>query len=206
MEYYLPSVRNRHNSSFVLSNVLEDRLRKVKVVLRRVAPASSIVRQGIVWRAEISGCDHNGARKAPFWVIHTPNFIARTTPQPIVEQSSAQSSSVCSIPLAVEISIPTSTTYKKFHTNRSISQVGIFIKQMVGIREWPKKEDFFLNFGAYPLFQKHHHLHRKWHERWSTPHHHKHAHRTPLQEDPPRKTQQKPFSCTQTIERFSITS
>jgi len=38
-----PSVRNRDNTSSGLGNVLEDRLREVKVVLRRVTPSSSIV-------------------------------------------------------------------------------------------------------------------------------------------------------------------
>lgn len=109
----LPSVSNRHNTSSVLSNVLEDRLREVKVVLRRIAPAPSIVRKGIVWWAEIGGCDHNGTRQTPFGVIYTSNLIARTTAQAIVEQSSAQCCSICPIPLTVEVSIPTSTTYRK---------------------------------------------------------------------------------------------
>lgn len=112
-----PSVSNRHNTSSVLSNVLEDRLREVKVVLRRIAPAPSIVRKGIVWWAEIGGCDHNGTRQTPFGVIYTSNLIARTTAQAIVEQSSAQCCSICPIPLTVEVSIPTSTT----HCPRSIT-------------------------------------------------------------------------------------
>lgn len=74
-----PSVRDRDNTSFVLGNVLEDRLGEVKVVLWRVTPPPCIVWQGIVWGTEISGCDHNGARQAPFGVIRTPNLIARPT-------------------------------------------------------------------------------------------------------------------------------
>ena len=79
---------------------------------RRVAPPSCIVWKGIVWWAEIGGCDHNGARQAPFSVIYALNLIARATAQPIVEQSCAQSCCVRPIPLAVQVSIPTSTAYK----------------------------------------------------------------------------------------------
>jgi hypothetical protein len=75
----LPSVGHRYNTSTVSGNVLEDRLREIKVVLRRVTPPPCIVRQGIVWRAEIGGCDQNGARQAPFGVIHAPDLIARST-------------------------------------------------------------------------------------------------------------------------------
>lgn len=39
-----PSVSNRDDSGFELGNVLEDRLREVKVVLWRVAPPSIVVR------------------------------------------------------------------------------------------------------------------------------------------------------------------
>ncbi|KAF9674431.1 hypothetical protein SADUNF_Sadunf10G0126500 [Salix dunnii] len=55
------------------------RLGEIKMVLRRIAPAPCIVRQGIVWRAEVGGSDNNGARQAPFGVTHTPNLIARST-------------------------------------------------------------------------------------------------------------------------------
>ena len=68
----IPSISHRHNASSVLGNVLEDRLREVKVVLGRVAPPSSTV-----WWAEIGGCDQYGTRQAPFGVIHTHNLIAR---------------------------------------------------------------------------------------------------------------------------------
>ncbi len=112
-----PSVGNRDNPSSVLGNALEDRLREIKVLERRVTPSSSIVREGIVWWAEIGGSDHNGAWQAPFWVFRAPNLIARSAAQPTVEQSCAQSCCVRSIPLAVQVPIPTSTT----HCPRSIT-------------------------------------------------------------------------------------
>jgi hypothetical protein len=96
-----------------LGNVLEDRLRKIKVVLGRVAPTPCIVRESIVWWAEIGGCNDNGAWQAPFRVTHALNLIARPAAQTIVEQSSAQSRSVRPIPLAVQVPIPTSSTCTK---------------------------------------------------------------------------------------------
>lgn len=50
----LPSVNYRYNPSLILSNVLENRLRKIKMVLGRVTPTTR-------W-TEIGGCDYNGAR------------------------------------------------------------------------------------------------------------------------------------------------
>lgn len=96
-----PSVRNRDDASFVLGNLLEDGLREVKMLLRRVTPAACVVREGIVWWAEISGRDQNGAGQAPSSVIHTLNLIARPTAQSIIEQSCTQSCRVCTISLAV---------------------------------------------------------------------------------------------------------
>jgi hypothetical protein len=110
----IPSVRHRHDSSSVLGNVLEDGLRKIEVVLRRVTPTPGIVRKSIVWWAEIGGCNHNGARQAPFGVTLALNLVARSTAQPIVEQSSAQSSSVRPVALAIQVPIPTSSTCTNF--------------------------------------------------------------------------------------------
>jgi len=112
-----PFVSHRHYSSFVLGNVLEDRLREIKVVLGRVAPTPIVVRKSIVWWAEIGGCNHNGARQTPPGVTHTLDLIARPTAQPIVEQGCAQSCSVCPIPLAIQVPIATSST----HCPRSIT-------------------------------------------------------------------------------------
>ena len=67
----LPSINYRNNASFILGNLLENRLRQIKMVIGRVTPATR--------RAEIGGSDHNGARKAPLWVIHTLDFITCTT-------------------------------------------------------------------------------------------------------------------------------
>lgn len=106
-----PLVSYRDNSSSVLSNVLEHRLREIKMLLRRIAPTACIVGEGVVRWAKIGSCDHNGAGQAPFGVINTLNLIARPTAQTVVEQSRAQGCSVRSITLAIQIPIATSPTH-----------------------------------------------------------------------------------------------
>ena len=157
--WVLPSVGHRHNAGLVLGNVLEDRLREVEVVLGRVAPAAGIVGEGIVWRAEIGGGDHNGAGQAPLGVVHTPNLVARSAPQPIVEQSSAQGRRVGSVPLAVEVAVPTSSAFRNKIPKIHIGQREC-LKLITG-----SKNGIFFSFGAYPLCQKRHRRRRKWLER-----------------------------------------
>uniref|UniRef100_A0A2P2N7S7 Uncharacterized protein n=1 Tax=Rhizophora mucronata TaxID=61149 RepID=A0A2P2N7S7_RHIMU len=48
---------------------------------------------------------------APMWVISTLDFKASTTAHPMVEQCRAQCCSVHPIPLAVQVSIATSSTH-----------------------------------------------------------------------------------------------
>jgi len=57
----LPSVLNWDNSCFVLSNVLENGLSKIEVLLGRITPASSIISLSKVWWTEVSCSDDNGA-------------------------------------------------------------------------------------------------------------------------------------------------
>ena len=101
----IPSVSYWDNPCYVMSNVLEDGLRQVKVLLGRAAPPSR-------W-AEISGGDHNGPWEAPLWIIDAPYLITRSTAQPIVKEGSAQSCCVGPIPLTVEITVSTSPTYTR---------------------------------------------------------------------------------------------
>ena len=108
----IPSVSDRDNPSSVLSNVLEDRLREIKVLLGRITPAS--------WWAEVSGSDDNGAREAPLGIIHTPKLKTGATAEAIVEKSCAQCCSVGPIPLAVQVSISTSSTYIRQLPNTNI--------------------------------------------------------------------------------------
>uniref|UniRef100_A0A7N0TJ65 Uncharacterized protein n=1 Tax=Kalanchoe fedtschenkoi TaxID=63787 RepID=A0A7N0TJ65_KALFE len=74
----------------------------------RVAPATGIIRQSIVGRAEVGGSDDNGPRQTPLLVIHTSDLKTSTTPLPVVKQSSAQGSSDGSVSLTVKVPISTS--------------------------------------------------------------------------------------------------
>lgn len=108
--FHVPSKCHRHNSSSILSNLKEGWFCHIKVLQRRVAPTTIIVGQSKVWRTEVCSSDNNGARLAPSWIIITPHFITCPTTQAIVEQSSAQSCSVGSISLTVQIPIATCTS------------------------------------------------------------------------------------------------
>ena len=69
--------------------MLKDRLREVKVLLGRVAPPTSVIRQRIIRRAEVRGGDDDSRPEAPLGVIDTLDLKASSTALPIVEQSSA---------------------------------------------------------------------------------------------------------------------
>ncbi|KAK3013294.1 hypothetical protein RJ639_008202 [Escallonia herrerae] len=105
------NIGKKDNSSSVLSYVLENRLRKIKVPQGSVTPPSCIVWESTVWRAEISGRDYDRARETPLAVIYALDLKTSTTSQPIVEQSSTKRGCACTVTLAVEISVPTSPSY-----------------------------------------------------------------------------------------------
>lgn len=119
--------------------MLEDRLREVKVVLRRVTPAA--------WWAEICGSDHNGARETPLWIICTPNFKACSTAEAIVVQCSAQCCSANPITLAVQVSISTSPTYKTKRVKKEMNIIitNIFIYKKKKLLHF-KREITYWNF------------------------------------------------------------
>ena len=85
----------------------------------RVAPTAIVAGLSEVGRAEVGCGDQDGRLpgSAPPRVVAALDLKASAAAQPIVEQSSAERSSVDSVALAVEISIPTSSTYRKFHTH-----------------------------------------------------------------------------------------
>lgn len=65
----LPSKEYWDNSTTIFSDVQESRLSQIKVLKRRVAPATVVVRQSIIRRTEVGGCDSDDtAREAPFGV------------------------------------------------------------------------------------------------------------------------------------------
>lgn len=106
-----PSVLNRDDTGPKLGNVLENRLREIKVFQRRIAPSTVIIGKGIVGWAEVSSSDNDRARKAPLLIIIALNFIASSTAETIVEQRSAQSRGICTVSLAIQIAITASTTH-----------------------------------------------------------------------------------------------
>lgn len=77
----LPSEENWHNSGTVLGHLEENWHGEIKMGARRIAPATIVVRQSIVGRAEIGGRDQNRrvTRVTPFWVIHTFDLKAGST-------------------------------------------------------------------------------------------------------------------------------
>lgn len=81
---------------------------------RRVAPPTIVVRKSVIRRAEIGGGNGDGraTRVAPPWVIGALDFKARAAAQPFVEQRRAERRRVDSVSLAVQISVPTSTSCK----------------------------------------------------------------------------------------------
>lgn len=68
-----------------MGDLLEDGLGEVEMVLGRIAPASGVVGQCIVWWAEVRGSDHDGIWKTPFWVVYALDFKASAAAQSIVE-------------------------------------------------------------------------------------------------------------------------
>lgn len=80
---------------------------------RRVTPSTIIARQSVIRRAEIRRRDEyrRAARMTPFRVVGTFDFETRATTLPVVEQGSAQRGRVNSVPLAVQVSVPTSSPH-----------------------------------------------------------------------------------------------
>lgn len=108
----LPSEGNWDNPSSVLGNLQESRLSQIEVLERGVAPATIVIREGKVGRAKVGCRDHDGPWEAPPGVVIAPHLVAWPAAQAVVEQGSAQSCSVGAIALAVQVAIPTSTSWK----------------------------------------------------------------------------------------------
>ena len=107
-----PAVRDRDNAGAVLSDLEEHRHSKVKVSSRRVAPPAIVIWKRVVRRAKVCGCDQNrrATRMTKLWVTCALDLKASPTAKAVVEQCSAQCSRVHSVALAVQVSVPTSST------------------------------------------------------------------------------------------------
>lgn len=111
----LPAVRNRNDSGTVLSDLEEHGHGQVEMGSRWVAPSAIVARESIVGRAEVGSSNEN--RRAtgvtPSRLVGTLNFEAGATAQTVTEQGRAESCSLHTIPLTVQISITTSPTCKE---------------------------------------------------------------------------------------------
>ena len=74
----VPSVHNRNDTGLVKSDMLVDGLRKIEMVVGRIAGATR--------RTKVSGSDDNGpALYAPFRIVDTLQLETCTTAKSIVE-------------------------------------------------------------------------------------------------------------------------
>ena len=78
----------------------------------RVAPAAIVAGKSIVWWAEVGSGDKNGgaAGVAPRGVIGALEFETSAATESIVEECCAQCSCVHAVPLAVKVTVSTSST------------------------------------------------------------------------------------------------
>lgn len=106
----LPSEGHRHNTSPVLSDLQESRFCHVKMRAGRVAPATIVTWQCVVWRAEVGCGHHDGAGKAPLLVIVALDLVARTATGTVIKERRAERCCVCAVSLAVHIPIATCST------------------------------------------------------------------------------------------------
>lgn len=79
---------------------------------RRVAPPAIVVGQSEVGGAKVGCSDGDRAREAPPGVVVASHFETSSAAQPIVEQRGAQRRCVGSVPLAVQVPIPTRSSCK----------------------------------------------------------------------------------------------
>ncbi|RRT72645.1 hypothetical protein B296_00022740, partial [Ensete ventricosum] len=100
----------RNNACFVLRDALENRLREIEVLPGRVAPSAIVAGESVVGRAEVGRSDYDRPLETPSVITHALDLKTSSTALAIVEQSSAQCSSVGTITLAVEVPIPTGSS------------------------------------------------------------------------------------------------
>lgn len=93
----------------------ESRFRHLKMLFGVITPTTKIIRESIVWCAEISCCDDNrwAPLQAPEDMIHTSQFKAAATGTSSVKQPCTQPSTVFSVACLVKVSISTSASWDK---------------------------------------------------------------------------------------------
>lgn len=108
----IPTIRDGDNSSTILSDFEEHWHGEIEVSTRRVTPAAIVVRKSVIGWTKVSCSDYNGraARMTPPRVIRALDFKTRAAAQSVVEQCGAESGRVDTVTLAVQVTVPTSTT------------------------------------------------------------------------------------------------
>ncbi|GMH07401.1 hypothetical protein Nepgr_009241 [Nepenthes gracilis] len=106
---YTPAVGHGHNPGTILRYLEEYGHGEVKAGAGRVEPSAIVAGQGIFGRAEVSAGDENGgtAGVAPLRVVGALDFKASNAAQAVIEKCGAQRRRVNSVPLAVQVSVPT---------------------------------------------------------------------------------------------------
>lgn len=76
---YIPPILNRHVSRLPDSDLFKGLNREDKMLIRRVTMASTLSREAIIRRTEISNSDNDrGSRNTPPEVLHTAKLKAGT--------------------------------------------------------------------------------------------------------------------------------
>ena len=105
----LPAEGDGDNAGAVLGELEEPGHGEVEVGPGRVAPAAIVAGESEVWGTEVGrrDKDRRAARVAPPWIVGALQLEARPAAQPAVEQRRAQRRRVHSVPLAVQVPVPT---------------------------------------------------------------------------------------------------
>lgn len=167
----IPLVQNGHDPASVNANLLPSGISHVKMLARRIAPATIVAWKSEVRRAKV--CSGNGYRctfYAPssirFIVTHDP--VALPTWSSIVEQCGAQCCCAYSIPSWIQVAIPAGSPYSQmqmiFTYICSISYCSLKIKFKLKHNGYKQTLGIWKEKFTYPLSLRHRCLRRMWHE------------------------------------------
>lgn len=85
----LPFEEDGDDSSAILGDFPEGRLSQIEVLERGIAPATIVISQCVVGRAEISGSDCDGTGEAPLRIIVAAYLVACAAAEATVEKRRA---------------------------------------------------------------------------------------------------------------------
>lgn len=110
---YEPLVQDGYDSSSVDADLFPSGLSHVEMLEGRVAPPTIVIRESVVWRAEVGGGDRDGnSFDAPPRVgfVVTDDPVALPTRSPVIEQCSAQCGCSGAVPGRGQVPIATSSS------------------------------------------------------------------------------------------------